>query len=249
MTVPLTVLIPAYNEADTITQVLDAVTDAAYRKQIIVIDDGSKDGTVELIKEWARNSPQRLTLECHEKNRGKGAAIRTGLEKAIGEVVLIQDADLECDPSDYPSLVEPILRGEVDAVYGSRYTHPTNKIPWTPNRICVHLLNVMVRVLYGHKTTDEATCYKAVRRELLQRMNLQCERFEFCPEVTAKLCRMGARIQEVPILYYPRSVAAGKKIRWWDGVEAINTLIRWRFAPLNLRELPAAELPNRREAA
>lgn len=236
MSVPLTILIPVYNEVDTIQNVLNAVRDAAYDKQIVVVDDGSSDGTVERIREWQQQNTQPITLLVHTSNQGKGAAIRTGLSAAVGEVVLIQDADLEYDPDDYPALVEPILNNEANAVYGSRYAHPENKIPWTPNRICVHLLNLMVRLLYFQRTTDEATCYKAVRRNLLTRMNLQCQRFEFCPEVTAKLCRMGVKIHEVHAIYRPRTVSAGKKIRWWDGVEAIWALIYWRFAPLALKE-------------
>jgi glycosyltransferase involved in cell wall biosynthesis len=151
------------------------------------------------------------------------------LAAARGDVTLIQDADLEYDPDDYPKLVEPIRNGDADVVYGSRYRCQENYLPWTPNRVCVHLLNVMVRMLYRQRITDEATCYKVFRTDLLRRLDLQCERFEFCPEVTAKVCRAGVPIREVPIRFHPRFAADGKKIRWKDGVEAVWTLLRWRL--------------------
>lgn len=227
---PLTVIIPCYNEARSIATLLDAVAGSAYRKQIVVVDDASTDGTAAALEGWRASAGVAIDVLRHPANRGKGAAIRTGLSAARGAICLIQDADLEYDPSDYPSLIEPILAGRADVVYGSRYLKPEARLPMTPNRACVHLLNLMVRVLYGQKISDEATCYKAFRTDLLRQMDLRCERFEFCPEVTAKACRMGLTIREVPIRYRPRSVLEGKKIRWKDGVEAIATLFRWRFA-------------------
>lgn len=238
---PITVIIPAYNEAATIAELLDRVARAPYDKQIVIVDDGSTDGTATAAEDWcSRERPGQTTvLLSHAVNRGKGAAIRTGLDATRGDVVLIQDADLEYDPADYPHVVEPILNGGADVVYGSRFRQAD--LPWTANRVCVHLLNVMVRVLYGHKTTDEATCYKVFRTDLLRRLDLQCRRFEFCPEVTAKVCRMGIRIREVPINYHPRGAADGKKIRWWDGMQAIWTLAYWRFARFPAMENERAE--------
>ncbi len=228
----LSVIIPVYNEADTIVTLLEKVRAAQYRKQIIIVDDASTDGTAALVEAWRANFDDARTqveLLAHRSNRGKGAAIRTGLNVAKGEVTLIQDADLEYDPEDYPELMEPIRRGKADVVYGSRYLQRDNYLPWTLNRVCVHLLNWLVHLLYRQRITDEATCYKVFRTELLTRLALQCERFEFCPEVTAKLCRCRVPIHEVPIRYHPRFATEGKKIRWRDGIEAIWTLFRWRF--------------------
>jgi dolichol-phosphate mannosyltransferase len=230
----LSVIIPVYNEAATIAAVLDAVSAVPYPKQVVVVDDGSTDGTDEVLRNWVSDGSAIVEVVGHPANRGKGAAIRTALERCLGEVTVMQDADLEYDPADYPALIEPILRGEADAVYGSRYLRPSRHLPWTANRLCVVGLNLAVRVLYGQSLSDEATCYKAFRTAVLRRMNLQCRRFEFCPEVTAKACRMGLAIREVSIRYAPRTRADGKKIRWWDGIEAIATLIRWRLVRLQL---------------
>lgn len=232
----LTVIVPVFNEAATVAAVLDAVTAAAYEKQIVVVDDGSTDGTAGAIAAWVERTGGagpgfEVQFARHPVNRGKGAAIRTGLALARGGVTLVQDADLEYDPADYPAVVGPILAGAADAVYGSRYLRPDGPLPWTVNRACVVLLNALVLGLYGRRLTDEATCYKAFRTDALRRMGLRCERFEFCPEVTAKACRMGLNLVEVPARYAPRTAAEGKKIRWRDGVEAVATLLRWRVAP------------------
>lgn len=244
----LTVLIPVYNEESTLAAVLDAVSATAFDKQVVVIDDGSTDATARVLAGWlSRRAEQGLDHDVevvwHPVNRGKGAAIRSGLQRARGVVALVQDADLEYDPADYPALVAPILRDEADAVYGSRYLRPGTRLPWTINRVCVVLLNALVRGLYGQRLTDEATCYKAFRTDVLRRMNLVCTRFEFCPEVTAKACRMGMRLLEVPAQYRPRTVQQGKKIRWRDGVEAVLTLLRWRIVPFRPLPADATELP------
>lgn len=240
----LTVVIPAYNEARTIAAVIEAVSVSAFEKQIVVVDDGSDDDTGSIAEAWGRVHglvAPFLVVTRHATNRGKGAAIRTGLRHARGEVTLIQDADLEYDPEAYPSLVRPILDRETDATYGSRYLSREGRPRWSRHRLCVHLLNTMVYLLYGGRVTDEATCYKVFRTEDLRRMNLRCERFEFCPEVTAKAFRMGLTIREVPVRYRPRSCREGKKIRWWDGVEAVTTLLFWRlarFRPRDRRTIP-----------
>lgn len=216
----LTVIIPAYNEHSTIGELLRRVRAAPYDKQIIVVDDASTDATADVL----------AGCDCqvirHLANRGKGAAIRTGLACAVGAFTIIQDADLEYDPQDYTRVIEPLLLG-ADCVYGSRYMEG-NRMGAFKNRAGVSALNVAVRFLYGARLTDEATCYKAFPTEVLRAMDLQCERFEFCPEVTAKVLRMGLRITEVPIRYQARGVAEGKKICWRDGVEALQTLWRWR---------------------
>lgn len=224
----LTVIVPVYNEAQTIKEILRRVLAAPYAKEVVVVDDGSSDGTVEILEAWEGHP--HVGLLQHSKNRGKGAAIRTGLEHARGRFVIIQDGDLEYDPQDYPLLIEPLLSGEARVVYGSRYLRRAEgpRQPWRLFRLGVSVLNVCVRLLYRTRVTDEATCYKAFPVDVLRGMDLQCERFEFCPEVTAKACRMGLKILEVPISYNARNVGAGKKIRWTDGVEALAELWKWR---------------------
>jgi dolichol-phosphate mannosyltransferase len=224
----LSVVIPVYNEVRTIDELLRRVLAAPYEKQVIVVDDGSTDGTTEVLEKW-EGHPQLLLLQ-HSKNRGKGAAIRTGLDHADCRYTIVQDADLEYDPDDYPAVIEPLLSGEAKVVYGSRYIRRADgpRRRWSLSRCAVLALNVCVRLLYGVRLTDEATCYKAFPTAMLRTMDLECERFEFCPEVTAKTCRLGVPILEVPIRYDARSRRAGKKIRWTDGVEALATLWRWR---------------------
>ncbi len=226
-TLLLTVIVPVYNEVGTIDELLRRVVAAPYEKQVIVVDDGSTDGTAEVLERWEGHA--QVELLQHSKNRGKGAAIRTGLEHAQGRFTIIQDGDLEYDPEDYPRLIEPLLAGEAQVVYGSRYLRRAGgpRQYWSPFRCGVAVLNVCVRLLYGARLTDEATCYKAFPTDMLRAMDLECERFEFCPEVTAKACRLGLTIHEVPISYDARSIQAGKKIRWTDGLQALAALWRW----------------------
>lgn len=229
----LSVIVPVYNEERTIDALLQRLRAAPYPyplKEVVVVDDGSRDGTPALLERWA-GVPGFLLLR-HAVNRGKGAAVRTGLAHARGAITIIQDADLEYDPADFPRLVEIIRRGAGDVVYGSRYAAGTGPLPWTRFRVAVALLNALVRLLYGQKLTDEATCYKACRTELLRRLDLQSERFELCAEVTAKLGRLRVPIVEVPVSYRPRSVQAGKKIGWRDAWPTVWTLLKWRFLPL-----------------
>jgi glycosyltransferase involved in cell wall biosynthesis len=225
------VIIPVFNEAATIGQLLQRLFAGPYpypAKEIIVVDDGSVDGTEAVLKQWAAR-PDLLILR-HVCNRGKGAAIRTALSRGRGLVTIIQDADLEYNPQDIPRVVEPVREGAADVVYGSRYLQARDDLPWTRFRVAVAVLNGLVRILYGQRLTDEATCYKALRTDLLQRMNLQAEGFDFCPELTAKACLLRCRILEVPISYAPRSRQEGKKISWRDGCAAVWTLLKWRFA-------------------
>lgn len=225
MTPKVTIILPAYNEEETIRDVLRQVADLPISKEIIVVDDASTDLTPDEI----RQAGVEVVHITQPHNQGKGAAIRAALAVAKGEVCIIQDADLEYDPREIPGLVTPILDGNVDVVYGTRFSKGMNPRMALANRIVNKLLVWAVAVLYGRKITDEATCYKAVRTSVLRDMHLRCERFEFCPEVTAKAIRMGKKIKELPISYEPRSKAAGKKIRWTDGVEAFWTLLRHRF--------------------
>jgi len=224
----LSVIIPIFNEYATIGDVMHRLLAVSCPKQLVLVDDGSTDGTWGLLQKWG-DHPDVVLLR-HPHNRGKGAAIRTGLAHARGRFTLIQDADLEYDPRDYPRLLEPLLQGQADIVYGSRYLRPSpgSRPGGRLFRSGVAVLNLAVWLLYGVRLTDEATCYKVFPTELLRAMDLQCERFEFCPEVTAKACRMGLTLVEVPIRYIPRTAAEGKKIRWKDGWEALATLWKWR---------------------
>lgn len=227
----LTVIIPAYNEAMTLAHVLDAVSASPIDHQIVLVDDGSDDETPRVIDDWRRTRGIPIKVIRHERNLGKGSAIRSALPAAEGVLTIIQDADLEVDPREYPALIAPIVAGRAQVVYGSRYLNTSMRYGYSPHRIGVMLLNALVFALYGRRISDEATCYKAAPTELLRRLDLRCRGFEFCPETTAKLCRMGMDIHEIPIRYNPRTVAEGKKLRLSDGARAIWTLIYWRFAP------------------
>jgi len=222
----LSVIIPVFNEERTIDALLRRVLAAPYSKQVIVVDDGSTDGTPALLRTWQG----RPEVEIHSQavNSGKGAAIRVGIGAAKGRFVVIQDADLEYDPQDYPKLIEPLEQGTEQVVFGSRYLQRPEAMGALLFRTGVRVINWAVKLLYGIRLTDEATCYKAMPTSLLKALDLQCERFEFCPEVTAKICRLGIRIAEVPISYHARATSEGKKIRLVDGIEALQTLWRWR---------------------
>jgi glycosyltransferase involved in cell wall biosynthesis len=220
------VLIPVYNERATLEALLDRVLAVPVDKEVIVVDDGSTDGTRDVLADLARRRP--ITALFHERNRGKGAAIRTALARARGEITIIQDGDLEYDPEDFPRVIAPIVRGESNVAYGSRYMEHRNDLPFTHYKLAVLLLTWLSNTLYGTRITDEATCYKAFRTSLLKDLPLRCERFEFCPEVTARVAKRGERIVEVPIAYHYRTRAMGKKIGWRDGFEAIATLLRYR---------------------
>lgn len=221
----VSVIVPIYNEVEHVEELLRAIAASPVPKEIVIVDDGSTDGTRE--KLLALPPSDDVTLIFHEKNCGKGAAVRTGLQYARGEYVLIQDSDLEYDPQDYAALLRPLEEGKANVVYGVRPDRPERGLRfYLGAKFLTHLTNL----LYGAGIRDEATCYKVFRRELLNQVPLDCRRFEFCPEVTAKLSRLGERIWEVPISYTPRSRQQGKKLSSADGWLAIWTLLRFRFA-------------------
>jgi dolichol-phosphate mannosyltransferase len=220
----LSIIMPAYNERETIRAALARVRGASGVHEIIVVDDCSTDGTAELLE-----AEPGIRLVRHAVNQGKGASIRSAIPLLTGDVAIIQDADMEYDPNDYAALVAPIARGEANVVYGSRFLTGRPRMR-RANYIGNRVLAAAVRILFGVPLTDEATCYKAVRVPLLQQLPLACRRFEFCPEVTAKLLRRGERIVEVPVSYEARDYEAGKKIRPWDGAIALWTLLKYRFS-------------------
>ena len=223
----ISVLVPAYNEARTIAKMLEAVyaRNPGRDLEVIIVDDGSTDGTYEAAKAAARPGDKILK---HEKNLGKGSAIRTALAAATGEITIIQDADLEYDPADYGLLLEPIVAGTAEVVYGSRFLKSSprsyHRYYWGGR-----LVSLWTNILYGSRLTDEPTCYKLFKTEFLRSLDLRCTGFEFCPEATAKTLKRGVKILELPISYYPRSMEEGKKIRWTDGAIALWTLLRLRF--------------------
>lgn len=224
----VSVIVPVYNEVAHVEELLQAVLASPVKKEIIIVDDGSTDGTRDKLQALAPSSD--VTIVFHAVNCGKGASIRTALSYARSEYVLIQDSDLEYDPQDYPALLRPLEEGKANVVYGVRPDRPERGLRFFLGaKFLTHLANF----LYGAGIHDEATCYKVFRRSLLEKMRLECRRFEFCPEVTAKICRAGEKIEEVPISYNPRSAIEGKKIRHSDGWLAIWTLIRCRFLPRN----------------
>ncbi len=234
----LSVVIAAYNEAQTIGEVIDRVADVPFEKEIIVIDDGSTDRTVELVR--ARGQKVRHVHE-DRVNLGKGTAVRIGLTYAAGDVVILQDADLELDPREYERLLAPILRGETGVVFGSRFLGP-NRIR-LGTRLRNRALVALTNLLYGSRLTDVATAYRVFRADVIRGIRLESARFEIESEITAKLLRLGIPIVEVAVTYRPRTAAEGKKIRWTDGVAAALALVRWRLAPLGSFVRPATETP------
>jgi len=232
----LTVVVPVYNERPTLGALLDRVAaaplpDAVAALEIAAVDDCSRDGSWEVLEAWrpkprADGRPVRVQLGRHQQNRGKGAALRTAFDLASGDLVLIQDADLEYDPREYPGLLAPILDGHADVVYGSRFLGGPHRVLFFWHYLGNRLLTLASNMLTDLNLTDMETCYKVFTADVLRRLRLRSDRFGFEPEVTARVSRLGVRIYEVPISYHGRTYAEGKKIGWRDGVSAIWTILR-----------------------
>jgi glycosyltransferase involved in cell wall biosynthesis len=224
----LSIIVPVYNEEATLAEIVRRIQATRFDKEIIIIDDGSRDGTGEILKKLEADAPGNVRVLRHAANRGKGAAIITGLQAASGELTVIQDADLEYDPGDYERLVEPFANASVQVVYGSRILARNDRSSflfyWGGR-----FLSLVTNLIYGSRITDEATGYKIFRTALLRDLRLVSTGFEFCPEVTAKILRRKIPIHEVPISYKPRSWEEGKKIHWTDGLRAVWVLLRFRF--------------------
>jgi glycosyltransferase involved in cell wall biosynthesis len=226
----LSILIPVYNEAATLAELVRRVQAAdamGLEKEIIVVDDCSTDGTRQIVEKLAGQPGIKVAL--HPRNRGKGAAIRTALEQATGEICLIQDADLEYDPNDYPKLLRPILDGRADVVYGSRFTGGTHRVLLFWHYLANRFLTLLSNMLCNLNLTDMETCYKVFRRECLNGVRLTSDRFGIEPELTAKLARRRYRFYETDINYNGRDYSEGKKINWKDGVAALWFIFRYRF--------------------
>jgi glycosyltransferase involved in cell wall biosynthesis len=237
----LSVVIPVYNERDTIREILRRVQSVPLPKQqIILVDDCSTDGTRDILQALAVEQPE-LTIVYHDRNQGKGAALRTGFRHAVGQIVIVQDADLEYDPGQYPQLIQPIVEGKADVVYGSRFIGETHRVLYFWHSLANKFLTLLSNVFTNLNLTDMEVCYKVFRREVIQGITLKSDRFGFEPEVTAKVARFSlpaadgqpgrrCRVYEIPVSYNGRDYREGKKIGWKDGIQALYCIVRYALA-------------------
>jgi len=221
----LSIIIPVYNEEATIGEVLSRIEAVDIDKEVIIVDDASTDATREILQKL---SPEQAKVIYHPRNLGKGAAIRSGLKEVTGEVIIIQDADLEYDPQDYQRLIKPILEGKAKVVYGSRFADRNPRMPFW-YRLGNRLLTLSVNILHGSNLSDVHTCYKVFETEVIKEVDLRADRFDFCPEITAKLLKKGYHILEIPITYHSRTPKEGKKLTWRDGIIAFFSHLKYRF--------------------
>jgi glycosyltransferase involved in cell wall biosynthesis len=230
----LSILIPVYNERYTVSALIDQVLQAklpdGMARELVIVNDCSTDGTHEVLESLAQQHPRQIRLYHHSKNQGKGSAVQTAIQHATGTICLVQDADLEYDPADYPTVLQPILEGEADVVYGSRFLSSSRRrVLYFWHSIGNRFLTLLSNMFTNLNLTDMETCYKAVRTHILKSIPLRAKRFGIEPELTAKLAKRGCRIYEVPISYRGRTYLEGKKITWWDGIKAIAVIVYYRF--------------------
>ena len=223
----VTVIIPVYNEVNTLETILEKIHRVGVASEILIVDDGSTDGTRDLYENLDGKNHVRVIL--HKNNMGKGAAVRTGIQSATGDVLIIQDADLEYNPQDYPALLKPIFTNQADVVYGSRFLGSNTADFLFFSKVANRFLTFVTNLLYKNSLSDMETCYKAFRRSVVKDISFKSRRFEFEPEFTAKILKRNISILEVPISYNPRGYSEGKKISMWDGLESLWTLIKYRF--------------------
>lgn len=230
----LSILMPAYNEEETISEIVKQIDAVDLRKlniskELLIVDDGSKDRTVDIVRSLKKRYPY-IKFIRHRRNKGKGGAIKTAIKHSTGDILIVQDADLEYDPKDYKRCILPILKGKAKVVYGSRRLNKKNKqysgLSFFLGGVGITLI---FNILFFTRLTDEPTCYKTFRADIIKDINIRGNKFDWEPEVTAKLVKRGIKIKEVPIRYYPRSTDEGKKIRWMDGVDAVWTMLKYRF--------------------
>jgi glycosyltransferase involved in cell wall biosynthesis/predicted HTH domain antitoxin len=226
----LSVIMPCYNERKTLREILDRVRAVEIPKEILIVDDCSKDGTRELLRDEIEGKFEDVRVLYHEKNQGKGAALRTGFRHAVGDIVLIQDADLEYNPQEYYRLVEPILKNHADVVYGSRFAGGAHRVHLYWHAVGNRFLTTLSNMFTNLNLTDMETCYKVFRAEAIQGVTIQQNRFGFEPEITAKMAKKRVRVYEVPISYHGRDYSEGKKIGWKDGVQALWCILKYRFS-------------------
>jgi dolichol-phosphate mannosyltransferase len=225
----LSLIMPAYNESATIRQIVDKVMSVPLDIELIIVNDASTDTTGEILKNEIQVKYPSIIVLTHSINKGKTAAIKTAIPYCTGDIISIQDGDLETDPNDMVHLTAPIRKGEASVVYGSRYLNVKELHLYRSYQLGGRVLSWTVNLLYGQHITDEPTCYKVFKADILKSIKLDYDRFEFCPEVTAKVSKMGYKIKELPMNYYPRSFAEGKKVNWKDGVKALWVLVKYRF--------------------
>ena len=233
----ISIIVPVYNEEKTLAKILDKLVsvDLNLKKEILIIDDGSKDNTKKVALDYIKKKKQKnIEFKFYlKKNGGKGSAVRQGIKLATGDIITIQDADLEYNPEDYKLLITPIINGTASVVYGSRILNKNNEIGYFVYYLGNKFLTLLTKLLYFSGITDMETCYKVFRADIIKSIPLKSNKFDIEPEITAKILRKGVKIKEIPISYSPRTIEEGKKINWKDGLHAILVLLKWRFAKWN----------------